>query len=89
MSAGEIADHLDARQNTMSSHLKTLSAAGLIDSERRGRNIIYRANFKTVRALIEFLMQDCCAGNEQVCRPLAEAAAPAVPFCDNRPSDPR
>lgn len=84
LSAGDIAEHLDARQNTMSSHLKILSGAGLINSERQGRSIIYRANYATVRELIEFLMQDCCAGHEQVCRPLTGSLAPAAQHVDNR-----
>lgn len=79
LSAGEIAEHLDARQNTMSSHLKILTSAGLIDRERRGRSIIYRANYRTVRQLIDFLMQDCCAGHEQVCGPSYETQTRSLP----------
>ena len=73
--AGEIAEALGSRQNTMSSHLKTLAMADLIDSERDGRSVIYKANYKTVRELVLFLMQDCCAGNSAVCRPVAESLA--------------
>jgi DNA-binding transcriptional ArsR family regulator len=73
--AGEIADALGSRQNTMSSHLKTLAAAELIDSRRDGRSILYTANYDTVRELVIFLMEDCCAGNNAVCRPVAEALA--------------
>ena len=73
--AGEIAEALGSRQNTMSSHLKTLAMADLIDSERDGRSVIYKANYKTVRELVLFLMQDCCAGNSAVCRAVAESLA--------------
>jgi DNA-binding transcriptional ArsR family regulator len=73
--AGEIADALGSRQNTMSSHLKTLAAAELIDSRRDGRSILYTANYDTVRELVIFLMEDCCAGNNAVCRPVAESLA--------------
>jgi DNA-binding transcriptional ArsR family regulator len=73
--AGEIAEALGSRQNTMSSHLKTLAMAGLIESERDGRSIVYRANYDTVRELVLFLMEDCCAGNSAVCRPVAESLA--------------
>ena len=73
--AGEIADALGSRQNTMSSHLKTLAAAELIDSQRHGRSILYTANYDTVRELVLFLMEDCCAGNNAVCRPVAESLA--------------
>jgi DNA-binding transcriptional ArsR family regulator len=71
--AGAVAERLDARQNTMSSHLKVLHDAGLIDSRREGRSIIYTANYGTVRRLILFLMEDCCAGNAEVCGPLCDS----------------
>ncbi|MCH8334678.1 MAG: helix-turn-helix transcriptional regulator [Proteobacteria bacterium] len=73
--AGEIADGLGSRQNTMSSHLKILAMAGLIESQREGRSIVYQANYDTVRALVLFLMEDCCAGNNAVCGPVAESLA--------------
>ena len=75
LTAGSIAEGLGSRQNTMSSHLRILSAAELIKSKREGRNIVYMANYDTVRALVLFLMEDCCAGNNAVCRPVAESLA--------------
>ncbi len=73
--AGEIAEALGSRQNTMSSHLKILTTAELIESQRTGRSIVYKANYDTVRELVLFLMEDCCAGNDAVCRPVAESLA--------------
>ncbi len=73
--AGEIADGLGSRQNTMSSHLKILAMAGLILSQRDGRSVVYKANYDTIRELVLFLMEDCCAGNNAVCRPVAESLA--------------
>ena len=61
LSAGDIADGLSSRQNTMSSHLKQLSQAGLIVSRRQGRSVIYHADPATVRQLALFLIEDCCA----------------------------
>ena len=75
LAAGEIADALGSRQNTMSSHLRILATAGLVSSRRRGRSVIYTANYETVRQLVLFLMEDCCAGKEAVCRPVAESLA--------------
>ena len=71
MPAGEIAGALGARQNTLSSHLNKLQRAGIVTSERDGRHIIYFANFDAVRALIVYLLEDCCAGNDAVCKPVA------------------
>ena len=41
LSAGEIAERLGVVQNTLSSHLRKLEHAGLVSSQRRGRQIIY------------------------------------------------
>ena len=75
LAAGEIAEGLGSRQNTMSSHLRILASAGLITHRRDGRSIVYKANYDTVRELVLFLMEDCCAGNNAVCRPVAESLA--------------
>jgi DNA-binding transcriptional ArsR family regulator len=71
--AGEIAESLSSRQNTVSSHLRQLQSAGLIDGERQGRQVLYRANYDTVRDLVLFLVEDCCASSSQICNPLAES----------------
>lgn len=71
LSAGEIAERFDARQNTMSSHLAKLQRAGIISSQRDGRHIIYRADFDALGGLIVYLMQDCCAGSPELCGPVA------------------
>ncbi len=75
LAAGEIAEALGSRQNTMSSHLKILATAELIESQRDGRSIRYKVSYDTVRELVLFLMDDCCAGNKAVCRPVAESLA--------------
>ncbi len=71
LSAGEIAESLGVVQNTLSSHLKKLEHAGLVSSQRRGRQIIYGADFGTVRGLILFLLQDCCLNSREVREPIA------------------
>jgi DNA-binding transcriptional ArsR family regulator len=67
MPAGMIAERLECRQNTMSSHLQSLRRAGLVDATRHGRSIRYSANYQGVRALIQFLLEDCCA--DDACTP--------------------
>lgn len=71
LSAGDIAERLEARQNTMSSHLAKLHRAGIVTSERDGRHIIYRADFDAVGGLILYLMEDCCGRSAQLCDPIA------------------
>ena len=72
MLAGEIAETLDARQNTMSTNLSVLLNAGLLRNEREGRAIRYFANMDGLQGLLGFLLQDCCGGRPELCRPLIE-----------------
>jgi DNA-binding transcriptional ArsR family regulator len=74
MAAGEIARRLDVPPNTLSSNLSILSHAGLIESRRDGRSIIYIARYENMTALLEYLMQDCCAGHPEICAPLVKVA---------------
>ena len=60
----------------MSAHLGVLARAGLVRSERHGRSIVYRADLDGVRALMLFLVKDCCAGNAELCTPLLAELAP-------------
>lgn len=68
--AGEVARMLDVPQNTMSTHLGILQRAGLVKAEREGRSIIYRADLDHLRALMLFLVRDCCGASADLTRPL-------------------
>lgn len=71
--AGEIAARLDAVQNTISTHLKILTHAGLVRARREGRVIRYHADMTGFRDLLAYLMEDCCNGAPELCRPVIEA----------------
>lgn len=73
LTPGDLSSQLDVAANTLSFHLKELSHAGLITQERQGRNLIYRAAFDTMNALLAYLTENCCEG--EVCTP-SNAAAP-------------
>lgn len=73
MAAGDIARAMGAPANTLSAQLAVLSHAGLVQSRRDGRLVIYSAAYEAVGALLVYLMQDCCAGRAEVCAPIAEA----------------
>jgi ArsR family transcriptional regulator, arsenate/arsenite/antimonite-responsive transcriptional repressor len=77
--AGAIAEAAKVSPSNVSFHLKELERAGLIEARREARSIIYSASFDGLRALIAFLMKDCCAGRPEICAPdLANSAcAPA------------
>lgn len=73
--AGEIAERLAVRQNTMSANLAVLARAGLVRSVRDGRMIRYSVDFEGMRGLLAFLMQDCCGGEPALCQPVLDAIA--------------
>ncbi|WP_375461099.1 ArsR/SmtB family transcription factor [uncultured Enterovirga sp.] len=75
LSAGAIAEKVGASSSNMSFHLKELERAGLIQSRRTGRSIIYGATFTALSGLVEFLMRDCCQGHPEVCAPAMAALA--------------
>jgi DNA-binding transcriptional ArsR family regulator len=74
ITAGVIAETIGAPHNTLSSHLAILVRAGLLASSREGRTIIYRSNVEGVRALISFLVHDCCDGHPELCNLVAADA---------------
>ena len=67
--AGAIARGLGVPGPTMSFHLKELERTGLIHSRKDGRSIIYAADYGGVRELIDFLLADCCGGDQRLCGP--------------------
>lgn len=82
--AGEIARQLDVPQNTMSTHLAVLARAGLIESERQSRSIVYRAVVERVREITSFLVRDCCDGRPELCEPLIAEFAPCCSTKESR-----
>ncbi len=72
MSAGQIAEKLDASAATMSFHFKTLSHAGLIESRQDGRFVYYSANFGVMNKMLAYLTENCCGGDMTVCTAFTE-----------------
>jgi ArsR family transcriptional regulator, arsenate/arsenite/antimonite-responsive transcriptional repressor len=60
--AGRIAEHVDMHAATLTFHLSALKQAGLIQSRRESRSIIYSANFARMDDLIGYLTSNCCQG---------------------------
>jgi len=65
--AGELAEAVGCPHNTLSTHVAILARAGLVHGTRGGRNITYRADASGTRALISFLVNDCCSGRPELC----------------------
>jgi DNA-binding transcriptional ArsR family regulator len=65
--AGNIATQIECPTNTVSTHLGILARAGLVRGTRDGRSIIYRADVAGMRALMTFMINDCCEGHPELC----------------------
>jgi DNA-binding transcriptional ArsR family regulator len=62
LTPGAMAETLGLPASTLSFHLKELANAGLVTQEREGRNLIYRAAFEHMNALLAYLTENCCQG---------------------------
>src|SRR5437762_2265549 len=63
---GELQRRLDAAASTLSHHLRMLVVVGLVSQERRKTTLVCRANYDTMKGLISFLVDECCA-DEKSC----------------------
>ena len=61
LAIGEIRQRLQIAPSTLAHHLRHLHDAGLITQEKRGRQVLNRANYPMIRALADYLMDECCA----------------------------
>jgi DNA-binding transcriptional ArsR family regulator len=61
---GTIQRMLAIPATTLGHHLGTLTKAGLVHQERRSREVICTANYKTVTDVLDYVREECCAGLE-------------------------
>ncbi len=73
LTPGALGEQLAVTPTALSFHLKELTRAGLITQERQGRNLVYRASFASMNALLAYLTENCCEG--------AACLAPAATSC--------
>jgi len=59
-----IARRLKVAPATLSFHLKELAHAGLVSQQRSGRNLIYRADYRSMNALLAYMTENCCQGED-------------------------
>ncbi|MCB1756096.1 MAG: helix-turn-helix transcriptional regulator [Gammaproteobacteria bacterium] len=55
--------------STLAHHLRFLASAGLIEQERDGRSVISRAAYDHLQALASYILKECCADEQQACKP--------------------
>lgn len=59
---GTLQKHLGIPATTLAHHLAALTQAGLVEQERRGREVICTANYKAVNDMLAYVKAECCAG---------------------------
>ncbi|MBN8994368.1 MAG: helix-turn-helix transcriptional regulator [Rhizobiales bacterium] len=77
VAAGAIGSSLGMQPSRTSFHLAQLERAGLIVSRRESRSVIYSASYAQLTSLIQFLMEDCCAGDPRI----VSGCAPIIAKC--------
>ena len=65
--AGEIAKRMQIQPSTLSAHLNSLRRADLLHARREQQQIFYSANVNGIKALLVYLVQDCCNGDPNIC----------------------
>ena len=71
LTPGALVEAIGVPATGLSFHLKELTNAGLVSQERQGRNLIYRAAFDQMSALLGYLTDNCCEG--EPCLPSSTA----------------
>jgi ArsR family transcriptional regulator len=66
-SAGDIQASVDMPASTLSHHLSRLLQAGLLTSRGEGTFHYYAADYNVLRALTDYLWEDCCKGGGKCC----------------------
>lgn len=67
VAASDIAASIGVPATGASFHLKELDRAGLIAATRQGRFIRYAISIDHMRQLLEYLTEDCCQGQPELC----------------------
>ncbi len=75
--AGEIQNQVGIPASTLSHHLACLFETGLVQVDREGTFLRYRADFKTLHALTEYLWKGCCSGASKALSDRPEACCGA------------
>jgi DNA-binding transcriptional ArsR family regulator len=57
---GRLQERLKIPASTLSHHVKTLVAVGLISQVREGTTLVCHAEYDLMRGLVDFLVAECC-----------------------------
>ena len=76
--AGEVSRQLDIPATNLSFHLKALVQSGLVEVEREGRFMRYKAAIPLMLEVIGYLTEQCCSSRPDACQAF-RAASPVDP----------
>ncbi|NKB22375.1 MAG: metalloregulator ArsR/SmtB family transcription factor [Alphaproteobacteria bacterium] len=62
LNIGDIGRLLGMPPSTLAHHITTLVQSGLLTQERRGREVINRADFDAMESVLTYVDEECCAG---------------------------
>jgi DNA-binding transcriptional ArsR family regulator len=65
MAVGRLQERLKVPASTLSHHVKTLLSVGLISQVREGTTLVCHAEYDTMRGLVDFLVAECCADDNE------------------------
>ncbi len=82
LTPGALGDELGLAATTLSFHLKELTHAGLVSQQRDGRNLIYRAVFEQMSAVLGYLTAHCCQGQACDAAPTKAVASRRSKVCE-------
>lgn len=73
LNVGEAQRRLGVPASTLAHHIAALVGAGLVTQERRGREVVCRADYDAMIGVVTFLTEACCAGFAPETADLGEA----------------
>jgi DNA-binding transcriptional ArsR family regulator len=72
MPVGHLQQKLEIAGSTLSHHIKSLIATGLVTQERQATTLICRAHYPAMHALVGYLVDECCL--DSACLPRSKRA---------------
>lgn len=64
LTVGEIQERVGLPASTLAHHLRYLADGGVIEQEKQGRSVLNRAAYERIKALADFLLEECCVDVE-------------------------
>jgi DNA-binding transcriptional ArsR family regulator len=65
LSTTELQEKLDIPWTTLNHHVERVVESGLVTATKDGKSVIHTADYKALRALTDFLWEDCCKGGKR------------------------